>query len=128
MVPEDPREDDCLERVASQGWAICTLRRAAQLLLFVLTAALAGCGEDLIDPSIEAILPQQGAVGAAVDILGQRFEGRRRFVSFGGVRAPVLMWQERRVRVYVPPGPPGHTAVVVTVDGRPSNPVDFSVE
>lgn len=128
MVSEDPREEDLLKGAAPPRQSARVCRRAALLLLFLLTASLAACGEELIDPAIEAILPQQGVVGTVVDILGQRFEGQERFVSFGGARAPVLMWQEGRVRVQVPPGPPGHTVVVVTVDGRPSNPVGFTVE
>ncbi len=115
IVPNNPR------RVIHPG-------RAALLLVLAALALLSGCGEALSDPTITAVLPQQGVAGAEVDILGDRFQGSSRFVSFGGVQASILLWEAGRVRVQVPEGPLGQTLVVVTIDGRPSNAISFLVE
>jgi hypothetical protein len=48
-------------------------------------------------------------------------------VSFGGRAARVRRWDEGRIVVEVPAGS-GATLVVVTVDGRASNAVDFQIE
>jgi len=66
--------------------------------------------------------------GTVVDLVGERFAGAERQVHFGGVAAVVDSWQDRRARVRVPAGPTGLTVVVVTIDGRPSNPLEFFVE
>ena len=68
------------------------------------------------------------AVGAEVDILGQRFEGATRAVHFGGAPARIILWGDGRVRVGVPRLDPGYAVVVLTVDGRPSNAISFQVE
>ncbi len=102
--------------------------RAVLLLVFAASALLSGCGEALSDPTITAVLPQRGVVGAEVDILGDRFQGSSRFVSFGGVQASIWLGEAGRVRVQVPEGPLGQTLVVVTIDGRPSNAISFLVE
>lgn len=93
-----------------------------------LLALFVGCGDDVVDPRIEAILPDRGAPGTVVDVVGERFAGAERQVHFGGVAAAVDSWQDRRARVRVPAGPTGQTVVVVTIDGKPSNPADFFVE
>jgi hypothetical protein len=103
-------------------------RTLRALVIAGLLALLAGCGDDVVDPRIEAILPDRGAPGTVVDVVGERFAGVERQVSFGGVAAVVDSWQDQRARVRVPAGPTGLTVVVVTIDGRPSNPVDFLVE
>jgi len=100
------------------------------VVAFVLLSALGGCGEDAVDPLIEAILPDHAAAGEAVEVVGERFFGESRGVAFGGHPAQVLSWGDRRARTRVPVAPElsGATVVVVTVDGRPSNPVSFVVD
>ena len=93
-----------------------------------LLLALCACGDDLHDPLIEAILPDSASPGVMVDVVGERFDGVTRQVSFGATPAQAVLWQDRRVRVQVPAGISGLTRVVVTVDGMPSNPVSFQVQ
>jgi hypothetical protein len=93
-----------------------------------LLLGLQGCGEAGPGPAIQALLPARGAPGQPVDVVGERFAGAARGVAFGGSLAQALEWQERRARVLVPALPAGHTTVVVTVDGRPSNAASFYVE
>jgi len=101
--------------------------RLLPLALFLFSGVLA-CGDDPVDPRIEAILPDHGQPGVVVDVVGARFDGSQRQVSFGGQPAQVQLWQEGRVRVAVPARSAGLTLVTVTVDGRPSNPVNFRLE
>jgi hypothetical protein len=106
-------------------------RPAAVVALLSLSLAVtAGCGAEAIDPWIEAILPDHAPVGEVVEVVGERFSGQVRNVAFGGHPAQVLNWGDRRARTRVPDaaGLSGATVVVVTVDGRPSNPVSFVVE
>jgi hypothetical protein len=90
-------------------------------------AMLAGCGSSPVDPLIEAVMPTRAAVGEAVDLVGERFAGSQRSVSFGGHEAAVVFWQDRRVRALVPGGAWGSTLAVVSVDGRRSNAMSLYV-
>lgn len=100
------------------------------VLLAFIGALLGGCGDEAIDPWIEAVLPDHAAAGEVVEVVGERFAGAARSVAFGGHPAQVLTWSDRRARTRVPDGAglSGVTVVVVSVDGRPSNPVSFVVE
>jgi len=91
---------------------------------------LAACGDEPVAPRIEAILPDHGQPGENVDLVGERFgeAGAQRQVSFGGEPAQVSLWQAGRARVVVPSRAAGLTLVTVTVDGRPSNAVNFQIE
>jgi len=101
----------------------------ALLLAWTLVPGAAGCGDDLQDPLIEALLPGQGAPGALIDVVGERFTTSRGMVHFGGRPAKVLIWTAQRVRVQVPDvGLFGLTLVVLTAQGRPSNGLEFYVE
>jgi hypothetical protein len=95
-----------------------------------LTLFLSACGDEPVAPRIEAILPDHGPPGESVDLVGERFgeTGSQRQVSFGGVPAQVSLWQAGRARVVVPSRSAGLTLVTVTVDGRPSNAVNFQIE
>lgn len=107
------------------------LRLSAVVVLLSLSiTGLVGCGDEAIDPWIEAILPDHAPVGDVVEVVGERFSGEARSVAFGGHQAQVLNWGDRRARTRVPDaaGLSGVTVVVVTVDGRPSNPVSFEIE
>lgn len=108
---------------------VCSLHLAAllALLALVLGAGGLGCGTN-DDPLIEAMVPARAPIGAPVDIVGERFVGEPRFVSFGGISAPVTFWQDLRVRVEVPDVVVGTVPVVVSVGGRPSPPFDFQVD
>lgn len=105
-----------------------TERTPSSVLVFGLIAlALSSGCSDPVAPLIEGVLPVAGASGALVDIVGERFAGSERAVAFGGVNAATIGWWERRIQARVPEGLSGQTVVVVTVDGRPSNPFDFLV-
>ena len=98
------------------------------MLLALLVSSAAGCGS-FDDPLIEAIVPATAKIGSAVDVVGERFSGEPRFVSFGGTSARVLFWQDDlRVRVEVPEVTVGTVPVVVSAAGRPSAAFDFRVE
>ena len=100
----------------------------AGLVTLTLGLLAAGCGgADFSPPAIEAILPDHAGTGETVEIVGERFLGTERVVSFGGHPAQVALWQERRARTTVPAGPMGATLVVVMVDGQRSNAVTFTV-
>jgi hypothetical protein len=99
-----------------------------KLLAALLVIGAAGCGDDPLGPSLEAILPARAAVGASVELVGERFEGSPHGVAFGGQEAAILDWQARRARVVVPTLGPGHTSVVVMVAARRSAPLSFTVE
>lgn len=100
------------------------MKRLGALLLVL----AAGCGDDPLGPSLEAVLPARAAPGASVDLVGERFEGSPRGAAFGGYEATVLEWQPRRARVIVPTRGAGLTSVVVMVAGRSSAPLSFTVE
>jgi len=97
------------------------------LLVAAVTLALSACG-GFDDPLIEAIVPARARIGAQVDVVGERFVGEPRFVSFGGVSARVVFCQDLRARVEVPEVVVGTVPVVVSVGGRPSPAFDFRVD
>lgn len=99
------------------------------VLLWALLGALglAGCSDELA-PRIIAVLPARASTGATVEIVGERFAGQQRTVAFGGHLASLLSSSDTRLSVRVPGGLSGLTIVVVQVDGRASNAVDFYVE
>ena len=104
------------------------MRSATRAGLAMLGLLAAGCGGlDFSPPAIEAILPDHARTGETVEVVGERFLGSDRVVSFGGQSAQVMLWQERRARTTVPAGPMGATLVVVMVDGQRSNAVTFTV-
>ena len=102
------------------------MRPLRRILVFSLILSTFACS-DPMDPWIEAIAPSSGASGDVVDVVGERFGGVDRGITFGGVNAEILFWGARRARVRIPEGRPGLTIVVVMIDGRPSNAVDFTV-
>lgn len=104
--------------------------RLTAAALSLLALVIVGCADEAIDPWVEAIMPDHAPAGEVVEVVGERFSGEERSVAFGGHPAQVLNWGDRRARTRVPDvaGLSGATVVVVTVDGRPSNPVSFVVE
>lgn len=108
--------------------------RALALLGFALAAACT----DATSPRIERIEPDEAPRGATVDVIGERFCGGDAdcdpppagYVSFGidpQVGAATVEWGDERIRVVVPQAATGEVLVVVTVDGRSSNGVSFTV-
>ena len=93
---------------------------------FTVTAA------DAPRPSIVSVSPERATAGTEVVIRGENFgdpEGAAqgtRGVSFNGVWAEPSLWSEGEIRAAVPEGAPGGQ-VVVTVEGRASNGVAFTV-
>jgi len=73
--------------------------------------------------------PLQAAPGDVVRILGDGFGPRsgRSFVTIGGVKAPVMLWEEGKVVVWVP-GDARSGLLTVTVDGRVVAEAPFTVE
>ncbi len=128
-------------------WTVVALLGAAMLAT--------GCGDDDdgTAPRIDSLAPASAAAGTEIDLLGVRFCGPAAadvgagdtcaappagFVTFGvtegvpepepPVRAPVKAWKPTRITVTVPAGAqPGVQSVVVTVNGVPSSPRDFTV-
>jgi len=98
------------------------------LLIALAVLGLAGCGDEAVGPRLLALLPDRGAPGLAVDLVGERLAGASVAVSFGTTPAPVVQLEERRARVQVPTRSAGATTVVITVDGRPSAPLTFTVD
>lgn len=100
--------------------------------------ALAGCAADPDAPRIDAIDPVEGPVGTRVTITGENFCGERpacdplpvAYVSFGldpQVDGAAVSWTDARIEAIVPGGAVGEVTVFVTVDGRSSNGVSFTV-
>ena len=95
--------------------------------LSLLALLVDGCSSSSLDPLLQAVLPDRAAPGAAVDVVGDRLIGDVE-VHFGGSPASILTSEARRLRVQVPSCTPGLQLLVVTVDGRVSNALDFTVE
>ncbi|MFH1131242.1 MAG: IPT/TIG domain-containing protein [Pseudomonadota bacterium] len=94
-------------------------------IVFVLGVACGG--DDFLGPRNVMVVPSEARVGEMVDLVGSGFDGENRFVTFGGKSANVAFWESGRVRVIVPGGVFGETLIVVTVDGRRSGAVPFTV-
>ena len=105
-----------------------------------LVALLAGCGEGVEPPAIATVTPASAPRGATIELAGEGFcevaddtcapfSGS---VDFGleppQVRAVPVSWAPARIQLVVPQNvADGATVIVVTVDGRTSNAVDFTV-
>ena len=85
------------------------------------------CGGDGLEPEVRALLPGRGHAGEAVEIRGRGF-AETGFVAFGAEVGTIVAWTDDRIRVMVPGMPSGVTTVVVTVDGRQSEPERFEVQ
>ncbi|HKA86296.1 MAG TPA: IPT/TIG domain-containing protein [Haliangiales bacterium] len=90
---------------------------------------LVACAAEGPEPSVRALVPAQARPGEMVEIQGRGFAPLEDgFVAFGVEACGVVMWEDERIRVRVPTMHPGATTVVVTVDGRQSEPVRFEIE
>jgi hypothetical protein len=82
-----------------------------------------------VAPHIAALSPGRGVPGTVVAIIGEGFapQAAKNLVTFGGVPAPTIVATSTTVTAVVP-GAAASGPVRVTVDGRPSNEMDFTVE
>ena len=100
--------------------------------------ALAGCADDG-GPRLDAVTPAAALHGAMVTLTGSRLCGARGDcataageVAIGlalpAVRAIVVSYSDTTAQVMIPDAAPvGDTALVVTVNERSSNALDFEV-
>ena len=79
-------------------------------------------------PTIESLASESGAVGTVVKIKGSHFGASQgdSTVTFNGVSAEPVSWSDTKIKAPVPVGATTGT-VVVTVNGRASSGVDFTV-
>jgi hypothetical protein len=102
-------------------------------------ALLVGC-EGVDPPVIASVTPASAPRGETVELAGERFceladDSCAPFsgsVAFGlelpQIRAVPVSWAPQRIRLVVPQNvADGATVIVVTVDGRTSNAVEFTV-
>jgi hypothetical protein len=81
------------------------------------------------DPTVDEIIPTQGRPGDRVVISGDEFgvDSTEVTVTFGDSAATVVQVGNKHVVTRVPPAAPGQVQVVVTVSGRRSEPVSFTI-
>jgi hypothetical protein len=108
--------------------------QAAAALAFVLV----GCADDG-GPRLTAAMPASASHGTLVTLTGTRFCGPHAdCASAGGevalglelpsVQAPILSFADTTAQISIPDiAPVGHTQLVMTVDDRSSNALDFEV-
>ena len=79
-------------------------------------------------PTIESLASESGSVGTLVNIKGAHFGVSQgdSTVTFNGVSAELVGWSDTKIKAVVPVGATTGT-VVVTVNGRASSGVDFTV-
>ena len=80
-------------------------------------------------PAIASLSPLNGAMGSSVTISGSTFGASQgtSTVRFGTTNASVTSWSNAQIVATVPNVALGTSVVTVTVAGRVSNPVDFTV-
>ena len=80
-------------------------------------------------PSASSISPPAGHPGTAVTISGSNFGATQgnSFVRFGTVTASIMYWSANSISATVPELRPGDSTAIVTVDGRDSAPLRFTV-
>lgn len=102
--------------------------RCWPLALGLLAVCCAGCSDE-IGPRLLAVIPDRAPGGTPIDILGERLEGDPLLITLDGESLELLLREQRRLRGRVPEtARSGQQLLVVTVDGRPSNALPFTVE
>lgn len=112
-------------------------RARASGLALVALVALVGCADDG-GPRLDAAIPPAAAAGALVTLEGRGLCGEHdACASAGGairigldepVQATILMYSSTSAQIRIPSiTPVGRTALVVTVNERASNALDFEV-
>ena len=94
----------------------------------VARVAEAASGDEAGGPAIGKLKPDSGPVGSSVKLKGSGFGASQgtSTVTFNGRESSPSRWTDRKIRVPVPPG--AETGpVAVTVDGKTSNGVEFTV-
>lgn len=108
-------------------------------------AALAGvaacsAADDIPAPQISSVVPAAAVPGAIVTVQGSYFCQRPNTgnedpmctstgtVNFGASPGTVTLWTDPAIMVEVPQGALGTVALSVTVNGRSSNPISFTVQ
>ena len=86
---------------------------------FTVTSAPSG-------PIISKLKPDSGPVGTEIKIKGSNF-GNAGTVTFNGVTASQINWNDKKVRAVVPAGATDGPVVVTTAGGQQSNGVTFDV-
>ncbi len=112
-------------RLGAPGRSAVPRSRGAGVLAVALS--LVACAGDGPAPAVRLLVPARARAGETVEIQGAGFAGVG-FVAFGARAGAVTMWEDDRIRVQVPTMPPGATTLVVTVDGRQSEPARFEVD
>lgn len=77
-------------------------------------------------PFITAVSPNSGKASTQVSISGDNFGASIGSVQFGSELAPVISWNDTRIRVFVPQGLTGTAPVTVTTAAGASNAAEFT--
>jgi hypothetical protein len=94
------------------------------------SSSVAGCEpQPVILPAITKLSTTAARVGSKVTISGNNFGATQgaSFVEFGTVKAPISSWKTTTISVSVPKVSKGSYPVTVTVAGKKSNAVNFTV-
>ncbi len=106
--------------------------------VLALGLALGACADDG-GPRLDQVTPSTARPGASVELTGRRFCGETLSclgiaakVELGldppMIEAMVFAYSDNVATIQIPSfAPPGKTALVLTVDGRSSNSLDFEV-
>jgi hypothetical protein len=109
-----------------------------KLAVLGLGLALGACADDG-GPRLDEVMPASAPPGSSVEIVGRRFCGETTSclgvaakVELGLeppiVQAMVFAYSDSVATIQIPAvATPGKTAIVLTVDGRSSNTLDFEV-
>src|SRR5712692_10413160 len=116
---------------ASQPWRLVLMCVRNWNAIFILTISILfffAVGARAAGPSITSLSPTSGAVGASVTITGSNFGSSQGSgtVKFNGTTATPTSWSSTSIVATVPTGATTGN-VVVTVSGKASNGVSFTV-
>lgn len=87
-------------------------------------------GDCFVLPTISTLSPSLGPTGGSITIIGSGFGAVQNFnpVTIGGVSVTPTSWSDTSIATPVPTSlPAGNANVVVTVNGRASNGINFTV-
>ena len=112
----------------SLHWRGSRVKSLAAAVLLVLAAAAShpALMAQTPAPVIEKLKPASGPVGTKVKVKGSNF-GNAGTVTFNGVTASQINWNDKKVRAVVPAGATDGPVVVTTAGGQQSNGVAFDV-
>jgi hypothetical protein len=87
-------------------------------------------GDCFVLPTISTLSPSLGPTGGSITIIGSGFGAVQNFnpVTIGGISVTPTSWSDTSIAIPVPTSlPAGNANVVVTVNGRASNGLNFTV-